>query len=126
MLPPVFTLLKASSDVRAIVGSNPPRIYRHGHAPQRPDNLPLDQPYITWLVVVGTPNNNISESPPADRMTVQVDCWHQRDAGIEVLATAARNALEVAGHMTSFLGDTFEPETKLYRMSMQFDIFTAH
>lgn len=121
MLPPVFQTLKASSAVKAIVGQNPPRIYRHGSAPQRPDGLPLSDPYITWFVVSDDPENHLSGTPPTDRVTVQVDCWHQTDAGIEALAIAARDACESVAHMTGMIGNEREKETKLYRIGLQLD-----
>ncbi len=118
MFPPVFQTLKASADVKAVVGTNPPRIYRHGDAPQD-----VARPYITWQLVSGVPENNLSDTPPADRQTVQVDCWHQTDAGIEILAEAVRDAIEPTAHMTATLIDAREAETKLYRVSMQFDFW---
>jgi hypothetical protein len=33
MFPPVFQTLKASDAVKAILGTNPPRRYRHGNSP---------------------------------------------------------------------------------------------
>lgn len=128
MLPPVFQTLKASSAVKNIVGQNPPRIWRHGSAPgltrDTAGNLivPKD-PYITWQLISGVPENNLSDPPPVDRQTVQVDCWHQTDAGIEVLADAVRDAIEPVAYMTSVLIDEREPETNLYRLSLQFDFF---
>jgi hypothetical protein len=118
MLPPVFTTLKASTAVKNIVGQNPPRIYRHGSAPQD-----TSKPYITWQLIVGTPENTLSELPATDRCTVQVDCWHQTDAGILLLAEAVRDAIEPSAHMTGVPLDLREPETKLFRMSLQFDWF---
>jgi hypothetical protein len=121
LLPPVFQVLKASADVTSIVGTNPPRIWRHSSAPQRPDGLPLEQPYITWAAINGVPENNLSDPPPTDRVQVQVDCYHQTDKGIELLAQAVRDAMEMRWHMTSVLIDHREAETKLYRIAMQFD-----
>lgn len=118
MLPPVFTTLKASSAVKAIVGTNPPRIYRHGSAPQD-----TSKPYIVWFLVTGTPENHLSGTPPVDRMTVQVDCYHQTDAGIELMAEAVRDAIEPYAHMTAIPVNEREPETLLYRMAMEFDWF---
>lgn len=121
MLPAVFQALKASSAVKAIVGTNPPRVYRHGQAPQD-----TDKPYVTWFLVAGVPENNLSDPPPVDRASVQVDCWHQTDSGVEALATAVRDALELVGVVTNYIVDQREPETKLFRMSLQADIFNAH
>lgn len=123
MLPQVFQALKASAAVKAIVGDNPPRIYRHGRAPQRPDGLPLSLPYITWFLVSGTPENNLSEPSPVARKSVQIDCWHQTDKGIEELADAVRSAIEVVAHITQEGDDQQEAETKLYRLSFEADFW---
>ena len=123
MLPPVFQWLKASTDVKNIVGTNPPRIWRHGIAPQQPEGQPMSDPYITWFVGSLVPENNLSDLPPTDRVTVQVDCWHQTDAGIVLLATAARDAMEAECHMTGVIANLREPETRLFRIGMQFDVW---
>lgn len=120
MLPPVFQTLKASADVKNIVGTNPPRIYRHGDAPQD-----TTRPYITWQLIFGAPENNLSDPTPCDRATVQVDCWHQTDAGVEALAAAARAAIEPVATITGIPIDLREPETRLYRVALQVDWFVA-
>jgi len=120
MFPTVFQTLKASEAVKAIVGTNPPRIYRHGNAPQD-----TAKPYVTWFSVTGTPENNLSDLPPMDRVQIQVDCYHQTDAGIELLAKAVRDAIEPSAHMTGTPFDGREPETKLYRVALTFDWFVG-
>lgn len=120
MLPPVFQTLKLSTDVKNIVGTNPPRIYRHGVAPQD-----VTRPYVTWLLVSGVPENQLSGLPGTDRMSVQIDCWHQTDAGVESLATAVRDACEPYAHMTAIVANEREQETRLYRLGLQFDWFVA-
>ncbi len=116
MFPGVFQQLKSSQAVKDIVGVNPPRIYRHGSAPQD-----TSRPYITWEVISGVPDNNLSDLPPSDRITVQVDVWHQTDSGVEALAIAARDAIEPIAHMTGIPINLREPETRLYRIGLQFD-----
>ena len=122
MFPPVFRTLKASEDVRNIIqsGSGAPRIFRHGAAPQD-----AERPYITWIVVSGIPENNLSDLPPVDRVTVQVDAWHPTDAGVEALALAVRDAIEPHAHMTNgpLLDDRDLANSKLFRIAMQFDWF---
>lgn len=121
MLPPVFATLKLSNAVKAIVGTNPPRIYRHGAAPQT-----TDKPYVTWFVLNAAPENNLTSTPPIDRYTVQVDCWHQTDSGIETLAEAVRDAIEPYAHMTAMPINQRElADTKLFRIALQFDWFVA-
>jgi hypothetical protein len=118
MFPPVFQTLKASQSLRSIVGTNPPRIYRHGSAPQD-----TTRPYVTWSVIGTEPQNNLSDLPPSDRIALQVDCWHQTDAGVEALAEAVRDAIEPRAHMTGLVVDLREPETKLFRVGLQFDFW---
>lgn len=115
MLPPIYATLKASP-VDALTGG---RIFRHGSAPQD-----VAAPYVTWFAF-GAPENQLSGPPPLDRMTVQVDCWHADDAGVEQLATAVRDAIEPHAHMTSMPIDDQEPDTRLYRMALQFDWLLA-
>lgn len=114
MLPPVFQALKASGAVKNIVGQNPPRIYRHGSAPQD-----TSQPYITWFALPA-PENTLSELPLVDRVMVQIDAWHQTDSGVDLLADAIRDAIEPHAQKATTLVDEQEPSTKLYRVSQQF------
>jgi hypothetical protein len=118
MFPQVFQTLKASAAVKAIVGQNPPRIYRHGSAPQD-----TTRPYLTWFIVSGVPENTLSELPAVDRSQVQVDCWHQTDAGIEALAIAVRDAIEPSAHMVGAPVDLKEFETGLFHIALTFDFF---
>ena len=119
MLPLIYTWLKASNAVKAIIGTNP-RAYRHGDAPQD-----VTQPYVTWALVAGVPDNDISGLPPSDRYTVQLDCWHTTDKGVEDLAKAVRDAVQTYGHMTSMPINNRDNETKLYRIALQFDILQS-
>jgi hypothetical protein len=122
MFPPVFQWLKASPSVLNIVG-NPPRIYRHGNAPQTTDGKAMPNPYVTWFVPSSEAAGNLSGTPPVDRIGVQVDCWHQTDKGIELLALAVRDALEPHGTSTGVIADLREPETRLYRIGLTFDFW---
>lgn len=123
MFPPVFAWLKASQSVKDIVGTNPPRIYRSGNAPQTGDGKPMPNPYITWFIVGAEPANNLSDPVPVDKYPIQLDCWHQTEAGVEALAQAVRDALELHGVMTGLIANLREPETRLFRIGLTFDIW---
>ncbi|MCC2632182.1 MAG: hypothetical protein K0S48_68 [Ramlibacter sp.] len=120
MLPPIFALLKAAPAVTAIVGTDPVKVFRHGAAPQG-----TVAPYVVWSVISDVPENNLSDLPPTDRVTVQVDCYHTTDAGIEQLAIAVRNALEPHGHMTGMPINQRETDTQLFRIALQFDLWVG-
>lgn len=126
MLPGVFQVLKASADVKAIVGTTSPRIYRHGEAPGaivnvQPPATPLA--YITWLLVSGVPENNLSDNSPVGRQSVQIDIWHPTDAGIETLFNAVRDAIEPVAHITSYQDFPRDAETRRFRASIDADFF---
>ena len=117
MLPPVFKTLRASATLVALVAD---RIYRHGSAPQG-----TLAPYITWQLVGGLPENNLSELPPFARMSVQVDCWDDDDERVETVARAARDAIEPVACMTGIPVDDQDPETLRFRLALQFDWFVG-
>lgn len=119
ILPPVFALLNVSA-VTALVGTNPVRVYGQGNAPQ---TAPL--PHVTWNVIAGTTPATL-DRPGMDNHRVQVDCWAADNATGKALAIAVRDAMENGGDnvMVSFNGNDIDPETKQYRWSMDFSIWT--
>jgi predicted phosphoadenosine phosphosulfate sulfurtransferase len=126
MLPPVYNLLKATATITNVVGTNPPRIYAHGEAPGQVVNPPTGNPklaYITWLLVSGVPENNLSDPSPVGRQSVQIDCWHETGAGINSLAEAVRDQLETVTHITSYRNMPRDPETRRYRISIDADFW---
>lgn len=116
MLPRVSALLLNDPTVASIVSK---RIYRFGEAPQR-----VQAPYVTWFLVSGIPENNLSDLPPIDRYEVQIDCWSDNtgagDPDVEVLAMAVRDALEPLHDMSAISATDRDEQTKRYRVSMQF------
>lgn len=121
MLPNVFDVLNVAA-VRAFVGTNPPRIYRHGNAPQA-----VLGPYVTWVVVSGTPENHLDGTPPIDNVSVQVDCWTvNTGTGSQQASdfgTAVRDAIESAGHDITFFADSQDYETQRFRITITFSFW---
>jgi hypothetical protein len=119
MLPPVFTTLQASADVRAVLGARP-RVYRFGEVPENET-----RPYGVWQVISGVPENTLSESPAVDRATVQLDIYATTDAEAVAVATACRDQLETVTHMTAFRNHPRDGATRLFRIGMDFDFWLA-
>lgn len=117
MLPPVYTTLQASATVRTLLGARP-RVYRQGEAPQNED-----RPYATWFIISGNPENTLSETPSMDRGSIQLDVYAKGDAEVEAVATAVRDQMETATHMTAWRNPPRDIETRLFRISMDFDWF---
>lgn len=122
MFPNVFALLKDSAAVTAIIGTSPCRAYEHGSAPQG-----VTAPYVTHFVVSGSPENCLADTPPADRYSVQIDCWSDNagtgSLGVKTLAEAVRDALEPHGHMVALGVNGRDPDTMRYRIGLIFDFW---
>lgn len=115
MFPPIYALLTDDPAVYGIVNI---RVFPHGEAPQD-----TTKPYVTWFLVTSAPENNLSAIPNVDKCTVQIDCWHKSSSGVVELATAVRNAIESSGHVIGIIINQREPDTRLYRLAMQYDYF---
>lgn len=118
MLPNVYRHLQASATVRSLLGARP-RLYRHGEAPQNEA-----RPYAVWLVF-GTPELTLSETPAVDRCTIQLDVYAKTESEVEATATAVRDQMETITHMTAWRNPARDADTKLFRMSLDFDWWLA-
>ena len=117
MLANIYAILRANATVLSSVST---RIYRHGAAPQD-----VVKPYVTWFVITGMPELQISGTPCSDMDTIQIDVWHETDSGVETLAYAVRSALDSAGHANRMIQDLRETDTRLYRISFEVDIIQS-
>ncbi|KCV40736.1 PF11367 family protein [Bordetella bronchiseptica 345] len=68
---------------------------------------------------------NLSSVPKSDVGVVQIDCYAgpggSAESLVERLATAARDALDAAGIVNRISFSTREPDTELFRISLQAD-----
>lgn len=113
MLPKVYDAIRDWPAALALVGD---RIYRHGSAPQ---GVTGDR--VTWSVPAGDAELVLDTIPDADQFRVQVDCWSQTDAGVEVLASAVRDALAQVAVLVAYVADERDTQTQTFRMSFQYD-----
>jgi hypothetical protein len=122
MYPPIFPLVAASSAVKALIGSNPVRFYQFGMAPQN-----VAKPYVVWQRVFGAPENYLGDRPGIDQLTVQIDAYATEAASgaeaVRNIAVAVRDAIEGGCHITSWLGESIDPDTKNHRFSFQADFW---
>lgn len=118
--PSLFTILNASTSVKALLGSAPLRVYPWGRAPQ---NAAL--PYATYGVFNGNPENYLGQVPDIDNAGTQVNIWAKTGASCDACFLAVRNALEPNAHMTSFATPDLDAETDLYTARLDFDFWEA-
>lgn len=106
----------AASAVVALVAD---RVFSHGHASQN-----VARPYITFSVVGGHAENYLTNRPGIDQDLVQIDCWASTSSDCRSLCDAVVYALETRAYRTGAAMDDFEPDTGLYRRTVQFYFWT--
>lgn len=119
LFPDVFALLNVGA-VQAFFGSDKPRIYPHGSAPQSPSG-----PYVTWYSADVTPENTLAETPAIDRNSVQVDVWSKNEEKAsareaEALALAVRDEIETAHDIEQMFDGGQDAATMRYRTTIIF------
>lgn len=117
---PVFTLLSASAALKVIVGTNPVRVWMDTVPPGESQ----ERPYITWTVVGGAPENYLEGAPTIDNGRIQVDTWSKDKLQCHSMAKLVRNLLEARSHMIGVPVSSFEPDTQLYRYTLEFSFWT--
>lgn len=113
MFPPIYQTLQASAAVVAIVAD---RIGAFGQVQQ--DEA---RPYLTWQVIGGVPENELSAVPDTDLWQIQINCWHPAEKGVRDLAEKVRDALEPYAHVTGIPIDQRESDSRLYWIAIQID-----
>lgn len=116
MYPPIFSVCAADPTLTGLIGSSPPRLFPAGEAPPN-----VTRPYITWATIGGSPENYLGDLPDVDSWSIQLDVYAETLTGARSVAEALRNAVEPASHITRFSGDGRDPDTNLYRYSMDVD-----
>lgn len=122
MMPPIFATVNVPA-VQALLktGTGPLRFYAWGLAPDD-----VVKPYAVWRQVFGQPGNYVDKRPDADSWTTQIDVYAADVAGqradkARAIADAISNAIEGTAYVTSWIGESRDPETRAYVFTFQCD-----
>lgn len=117
MYPPIFDAVNVPG-VQALLkpGKGELRFYLFGMAPQG-----VQKPYAVWQTAYGSPENYLNRTPNADSFGVQVDVYADSPTSARTVAEALRNAIEPYAYITSWRGDSRDPDTKNYRFGFDCD-----
>lgn len=121
----LYALVQADAAVIAALGDEPMRFFPFGEADEEPlaaDAAPRAT-YATWQTINGAPENYLADRPDMDWYRVQIDVWSQRGSDADAAADALRDALEPHGHQASVNMDGRDTETRLYRISFDFEFW---
>lgn len=129
MFPPIFSIAAADSSVKAIFGAgvtgDPVRFWAFGDGPRAPDGTPAHgNPYATWQIVTGSPENYLDKSPDIDGHGVQIDVYAASISAVREGAQALRDCLQEHGYVTSWNGEIRDFPTGLYRVSFTMGFLT--
>ena len=118
ILPPIFTICKASTAVTALLGSNPVRFYPFGTAPQD-----VGTPYAVWQGINGQPINSLSDRPDIEDHSLQIDVYGITAEETLAVAAAIEYAIETESHITRYSDQGQDQETLKFRISFDVDWF---
>lgn len=106
---PIFSVCVANGGVKAVLGSNPTRLYPAGQAPQG-----VIKPYATWQVISGNPLNYLAGAPDTDDYRLQVDVYANDPDTVNVVANAIMSAIQDQAYVLNYNGDGRDKETGDY------------
>ena len=107
---PFFATVAASAAVQDLLGS-PPRVYPWGEN----TDSPVVYPYVTFQLVSGTPESQLAGGSRVDEGTLQVDIWAKNADDTRAVRAALRDAVEPKCRITSWRGESKDPNTGSYR-----------
>ena len=116
MYAPVFQTISASATVKALIGSNPVRLYMFGYAPQG-----VTLPYAVWQQITGSPENYLGDTPDLDKFITQIDVYALTEQSARDVAKALSGAIEPVAYITAWRGESTDPKTLHKRFSFDVD-----
>ena len=116
---PIFQLLSANAALTAKIGAAPVRAFPQGTAPES-----VAKPYIVFQQITGSPENYLNQNPDADDSTTQVDVYAETVTEARAVAILARNAMQSASYITGIRELGKDPDTNLFRVSIDVDWIT--
>lgn len=119
MYPPVFAVCSASAAVKALLGTDPVRLYMFGRAPQK-----AAYPYAVWRQVGGAPENYLGQKPDIDTFTTQIDVYASSQDEARIIAYALRDAVENEAQIQRWGNETQDDLTKRWNSSFDVDWWT--
>jgi len=116
MYPPIFKTCSASIAVKALLGTDPVRLYPFGKAPQD-----VQLPYVVWQTITGEPHNYLGDRPDVDGFTLQVDVYAETADSARAVVNALCDCIEPVARVSRWNGEDIDNETKTYRSSFDVD-----
>lgn len=82
-------------------------------------------PYIAWQRVISTTNNSLRGASDVQNTRVQIDAYATSYTAADALGSAIEAAVVGIGAIKISEQDFFEDDTRLYRVSQDFSLWTT-
>lgn len=114
MIPSIYTWLSSDPTVAGIVGT---QIF--------PDVIPPSKtaPAVVYSVIAGGSENYLGATPSVDNVIVQIACWATSALNANNLYKAVRAVMDAQGMCTGFHGTSFDKETNLIAVLVDYSIW---
>lgn len=116
----IFDILNKSNPVKALLGSNPLRVYPWGRAPENPR-----LPYVVYTMYSASPENYLGTRGDIDRKSVQVNIYADTAARNTSCFNAIRNSLEGKAYLTTYRANEVDEDKDTYSTIMEFDFWES-
>lgn len=83
-------------------------------------------PYITFQVVSNIPNVTLNGRNATENRRLQIDIWDRSYGGSKTLEGSVKTAMDSAAfvNVPVLYSETYEVDTKVYRVSMDYSIWS--
>ena len=114
--------MAAESDIQAVLGA---LVTGRCYPLLAPANVV--KPYITYQVISNVPSVTLDGPTGTENRRLQIDIFDKTYSGVKVLEESAKAAMAIATvtNVPLSTGDLFEGETQLYRVIMDYSIWTV-
>lgn len=87
---------------------------------------PVAKPYITFQVISNIPSVSLDGPNGTENRRIQIDIWASTYGAAKTLENSVKAAMVAASFVNVPLstGDLYENDTQLYRVSMDYSIWT--
>ncbi len=124
MMPPIFPIASASPVLKALIGTNPVRLWPFDRVPEqgRPGT---GLPFVVHQMLFSNPDNQLAGRALGSSSTIQFDVYGKTAGQASDVSAALQHAIELDAHITSVVGPSRDPVTGLFRVILTVDWLTS-
>lgn len=114
---PIFKVCNQDAGVTALLKTdNILRVFQFGRAPQN-----VKKPYAVWQMITGNPENYLNCRPDIEMHSIQIDVYADTAKVASDVLNAIEYAIETSCTITSYHGESRDPDTNDYTVGFDAD-----